>query len=219
MTNESPFQSASSVGKYRSDGPILGRLLAEHQALDCELAFDPVQGGWVRADAVDDFHPSTGARPGWPRLAGTVALRAWTPEDADLFRGLLDDPAVWEHLPNPYPGPISRQMAADLIALSNDAGFHHVRAVTLDGVPVGQVRLEYSDAGTELSYWIGRQYWGRGIAGRAVRACLATAPVRGALHARVRPGNTASRRVLDRAGFRPASEGLRDGWLIVVRPD
>lgn len=219
MTNEVSFHKDHAVGRLRTDGPLTGRLLDNHRGLGAELAFDPVQMGWVRADVLDDFHPETGRRAGWPQPVNAstrIVLRPWDSSESDAFASLLDDPRVWEHMPQPYPGKITRDIADSLIALSNDGAFHHVRAIEVEGVAVGQVRLEYSDRGSELSYWIGRMHWRRGIAGRAVRLFLETAPIRGQLHARVRPENLASLRLLDRAGFRrqdKASDG--SGWVIL----
>lgn len=221
MTNETSFHSDHAVGRMRSDGPLTGPLLANHVGLGAELAFDPVQMGWVRSDVVDDLHPKTGLRPGWPRpvtSATPITLRPWRSDESDVFAALLDDPRLWEHMPQPYPGQITRDTADSLIALSNDGTFHHVRAIEVDGVIAGQVRLEYSDRGSELSYWIGRNHWRRGIAGRAVRRFLETAPVRGTLHARVRPGNVASLRLLERAGFRRQDTSASEpGWVILQR--
>jgi len=221
MTNEVFFHTDHAVGRLRSDGPLTGRLLADHFDLGAELAFDPLQMGWVRADVSDDFHPQTGLHPGWPKPVTSetrIVLRPWDSAESDVFAALLDDPRLWEHMPQPYPGQITRDIADGLIALSNDGAFHHVRAIEVDGVAVGQVRLEYSDRGSELSYWIGRSHWRRGIAGRAVRRFLETTPVRGQLHARVRPENLASLRLLERAGFRrqdTACDG--SGWVILHR--
>jgi RimJ/RimL family protein N-acetyltransferase len=53
----------------------------------------------------------------------------------------------------------------------------------------------------EVTYWIGRSYWGRGIATGALNAFLTVDPTR-PLHARVAYDNVASRRVLEKCGFR-----------------
>jgi RimJ/RimL family protein N-acetyltransferase len=53
----------------------------------------------------------------------------------------------------------------------------------------------------EVPYWIGRSYWGKGIATAALDAFLAVDPSR-PLHARVASDNVASRRVLEKCGFR-----------------
>jgi len=53
----------------------------------------------------------------------------------------------------------------------------------------------------EVTYWIGRSYWGRGIATSALRAFLTIDRSR-PLHARVAHDNVASHRVLEKCGFR-----------------
>ncbi len=52
----------------------------------------------------------------------------------------------------------------------------------------------------EVSYWIGRQYWGRGLATQALTRFLADFPER-PLHARAVKDNIASIRVLEKCGF------------------
>ncbi|SEG82420.1 Protein N-acetyltransferase, RimJ/RimL family [Actinacidiphila yanglinensis] len=52
----------------------------------------------------------------------------------------------------------------------------------------------------EVTYWIGREYWGRGCATAALRALLAEVPER-PLHARAAADNAASIRVLEKCGF------------------
>ena len=53
----------------------------------------------------------------------------------------------------------------------------------------------------EATYWIGRSYWGKGIATDALNAFLAVDRSR-PLHAHVASDNVASRRVLEKCGFR-----------------
>lgn len=53
----------------------------------------------------------------------------------------------------------------------------------------------------EVTYWIGRSHWGQGIATDALTALLAVDRSR-PLHARVASDNVASRRVLEKCGFR-----------------
>jgi len=57
----------------------------------------------------------------------------------------------------------------------------------------------------EVTYWIGRSHWGKGIATSALRAFLAVDLSR-PLHARVAYDNVASRRVLEKCGFVFVSE-------------
>ncbi|EGY02343.1 Acetyltransferase [Nitrospirillum viridazoti Y2] len=51
-----------------------------------------------------------------------------------------------------------------------------------------------------IAYWLGRAFWGRGIASAAVTQFIAGIPTR-PLYARVAVSNMASARVLSRAGF------------------
>jgi RimJ/RimL family protein N-acetyltransferase len=74
-------------------------------------------------------------------------------------------------------------------------------AVVFDDDVVGTIG-SWGDAGErEVTYWIGRSHWGRGIATEALTAFLAVERSR-PLHARVASDNVASRRVLEKCGFR-----------------
>ena len=57
----------------------------------------------------------------------------------------------------------------------------------------------------EVSYWIGRDYWGRGIATRALSAFLEHITIR-PLFARIAKDNAASLRVLEKCGFAIAGQ-------------
>ncbi|MEU9209635.1 GNAT family N-acetyltransferase [Streptomyces sp. NPDC048415] len=76
-----------------------------------------------------------------------------------------------------------------------------VRAVLADGDVVGSAAVYGEPGEREVTYWIDRAYWGRGIATAALRALLAQVPER-PLYARAAADNTASRRVLEKCGFR-----------------
>ena len=101
-----------------------------------------------------------------------------------------------------------------------------MRAVTKNGLPVGQVRLHFGvdsndPSVAEISYWVGRAYWGRGIAGAAVAAFLTQIrdehPAVTALVAKVKTGNRASERVLLRAGFLAEGRDPDDPHWMVYR--
>jgi RimJ/RimL family protein N-acetyltransferase len=76
------------------------------------------------------------------------------------------------------------------------------RAIVVeDGEVVGTIGSWGDSDEREVTYWIGSAYWGRGIATGALNAFLAVDPSR-PLHARVASDNVASRRVLEKCGFR-----------------
>ena len=209
----------------RSEGPYSPDTAKALREDGVPLAFDPVQIGAVPTHVPDDI--DTGAIPpkaGWPSIdqitsGSAVSLRAWTQADAPDFHTLLNDPDMWRYMPTPYPDPLTRDMANDLIDLSNDAAHHHVSAVIVGGQPVGQVRLEFLDNTTaEISYWIGKPYWGKGLAGQAVQACLETIPeahpALTTLTAKVHRDNPASQRVVERIGLKKDRPDPQDpAWI------
>jgi RimJ/RimL family protein N-acetyltransferase len=75
------------------------------------------------------------------------------------------------------------------------------KTIVCDGQVVGSVS-SYEDAGKpEVTYWIGRAYWGQGIATRALSEFLAHVNRARPIYARVAKDNLGSRRVLEKCGF------------------
>jgi RimJ/RimL family protein N-acetyltransferase len=75
------------------------------------------------------------------------------------------------------------------------------RAVVVDGDVAGTIGSWGDTDERELTYWIGRAYWGRGVATTALTKFLAIDLCR-PVHARLAYDNVASRRVLEKCGFR-----------------
>ena len=75
------------------------------------------------------------------------------------------------------------------------------RAIVADGEVAGTIGSWGEPDDRELTYWIGRNYWNRGIATAALTAFLAVDPNR-PLNARVAQDNVPSLRVLEKCGFR-----------------
>jgi RimJ/RimL family protein N-acetyltransferase len=75
------------------------------------------------------------------------------------------------------------------------------RAIVFDGEVVGAIGSWGDPDEREVTYWIGRSYWGKGIATGALAAFLTVEQTR-PLHAHVAYDNVASRRVLEKCGFR-----------------
>jgi RimJ/RimL family protein N-acetyltransferase len=75
------------------------------------------------------------------------------------------------------------------------------RVIVVGGEVAGTIG-SWGDAGErEVTYWIGRFYWGKGIATCALSAFLTVDESR-PLHARIAYDNVASQRVLEKCGFR-----------------
>jgi RimJ/RimL family protein N-acetyltransferase len=226
---EDPVLVLSTARPYRlrSDGVLDAAALQQCRTGGVPLAYDPVQGGWLPADVVDDLDDWALPLSAALAPAGRFRFRPWRPEEAALLRALLDDPLMWRHLPEPYPAPVSEALAGELIAVSALGGHHEVLAAEADDAPVGQMRLLFGGHGAdrgeaELSYWLGRAQWGQGL-GRALVAeatalAFARHPGLGRLTARVHPENAASARALVHAGFRDTGAPLPGGWHLFERP-
>ena len=132
-------------------------------------------------------------------MAG-VALRPVEDSDLDaLFEQQRDPEAVRMAAFTP-PDPNDRSaFDAHMARVLTAPDITH-RAVTCDGELVGSIASFPIEGQTEITYWIDRGAWGRGIATRAVALLLDLVPDR-PLYARVASDNGGSLRVLHKSGF------------------
>ena len=67
--------------------------------------------------------------------------------------------------------------------------------------------LSYEEEGApEVTFWIGREYWGQGVATEALSLFLADVDRRRPMRARAAKDNAASLRVLEKCGFKVIDE-------------
>jgi RimJ/RimL family protein N-acetyltransferase len=76
-----------------------------------------------------------------------------------------------------------------------------IKTIVVAGEIAGYVSSYEEDGQPEVTYWLGKAYWGQGIATRALAAFLETANTTRPIHARVAQDNRASLRVLQKCGF------------------
>ncbi|MEW6403865.1 MAG: GNAT family N-acetyltransferase [Chloroflexota bacterium] len=74
------------------------------------------------------------------------------------------------------------------------------KTILYDGQVAGSLASFELMGEREVGYWIGREYWGRGIATKALRQFLGVVQTR-PLFGHVAKHNVASRRVLEKCGF------------------
>jgi RimJ/RimL family protein N-acetyltransferase len=75
------------------------------------------------------------------------------------------------------------------------------RVIDVDGAIAGTIGSFRFENHPEVTYWVDRTQWGKGIAGAALRILLAETAER-PLYARAASDNVGSLRVLEKAGFR-----------------
>jgi RimJ/RimL family protein N-acetyltransferase len=135
-------------------------------------------------------------------------LREWRRGDEPSLVRHANNRNVWINLRDTFPHPYTPADARSWIRLATTQGLNHVFAVDVDGFAVGAIGLRPGDDihrfSAEIGYWLGEEYWNRGIATEAVVAVVDYAfaslgMVR--LHAEVFEWNHASMRVLEKAGF------------------
>ena len=117
-----------------------------------------------------------------------------------------DLPIFFEHQCDPEAARLAAFPARDLETflahwakvLSDDTTTK--MTILVDGAVAGNI-VSFDHAGKrEIGYWLGRVYWGRGIATRAVSAFVSQAPER-PLYAGIAKHNVGSIRVLEKCGF------------------
>lgn len=85
------------------------------------------------------------------------------------------------------------------------AGDILIRTIVVDGDVAGSVSSYVQEGETEVTYWLGRDFWGRGIATAALAEFLKFQTTR-PIYARAAKDNTGSLRVLEKCGFRIIGE-------------
>ncbi|HET9379500.1 MAG TPA: GNAT family N-acetyltransferase [Streptomyces sp.] len=130
-----------------------------------------------------------------------IALRAVHDSDLPVFYRQLNDPESLHMAAFTPEHPEDRDaFDAHWERVRASAGVV-CRAVLLDGDVVGHAAVYGEPGQREVTYWVDRWYWGRGIATAALRALLAEVPDR-PLYARAAADNARSVRVLEKCGFR-----------------
>jgi len=141
-----------------------------------------------------------------------VEIRPLSRDDVERVQELASDPAVAEmtRLPSPYP-PDGAAKFFEQSQTERREGRGFVFALVAGGELVGLCSLR--DVGSEpesaeLGYWIGRPYWGRGLASAGAASVVAWGfgelELR-RLFARTMERNAASARVLEKLGFEAVS--------------
>jgi RimJ/RimL family protein N-acetyltransferase len=127
----------------------------------------------------------------------TVRLREVEPTDVPVFYEHQADPESVRMVA--FASRDREAHAAHLERILTDPQVV-MRTIVEDDAVAGQVLSFPRDGVREVGYWLGRRFWGRGIATAALGEFLRIDPSR-PLHGVVAEHNAASRRVLEHHGF------------------
>ena len=144
-----------------------------------------------------------------------MILRHWRTDDANELAQQANDRRIWRAMRDAFPHPYGRTDAERFIAKAAAMSPRTYFAIEVDGRVAGGIgytlHTDVERIGAEVGYWLGAEFWGRGIATAAVRELTALAfaahPELQRLYAVPFSTNPASARVLEKCGY------LREGTL------
>ena len=138
-------------------------------------------------------------------------VSAWNDGDQDRRIALADDYDIWiwANLDDSFPHPYTRKDAEEWVSLQStkDPAEHFAicdAAGPIGGIGVNTERGDSTNS-AELGYFVGKPFWGQGIATAAAKAVTAygfdtVGLIR--ISAKVKISNGASARVLEKVGYR-----------------
>ena len=146
---------------------------------------------------------------------GPIVVREWEEADAEAVVRPANDRRVWLGLRDAFPHPYGIEDGQRFIAKARAMTPRTFFAIEVEGRVAGGIGYTlHSDVeriGAEVGYWLGHEFWGRGIATTALRLLTAHAfqahPELQRLWAVPYATNAASARVLEKAGY------VREGTL------
>jgi RimJ/RimL family protein N-acetyltransferase len=152
-------------------------------------------------------------------------IRPWRLNDAESLVRHANNRRVWIALRDFFPYPYTIEDAHTFLKSVINSEPVTLFCVEVNGAAVGGIGIrigaDVHRQTAELGYWLGEEFWGRGIMTETVTGftdfCFENFPLR-RIYAEPFANNSASARVLEKAGF--AFEGrlknnvLKDGKLL-----
>lgn len=143
-----------------------------------------------------------------------VNIRPWKPEDAGVLAAICNNKKIWLNVRDRFPHPYTVGNAVEWIAFTTSQNPIQNMAVTYYGQVAGSIGVMPKDdvnrKSIEIGYFVGEDYWGLGIASKAVALLIDYIKshfdvIR--VYAEVFNHNKASMKVLEKNGFH--LEGIR----------
>ena len=152
-------------------------------------------------------------------------VRPWRLNDAESIASHANNRKVWLVVRDRFPHPYTIQDAHEFLQRATTEQPEMKFCIEVEGAAVGGIGVHPGEDvhrhTATMGYWLGEQFWGRGIMSEAVTAvtdfCFRNFPVR-RISAEVFANNHASARVLEKAGFtfegRLTNHVLKEGKLL-----
>ena len=134
------------------------------------------------------------------KLSGSVVLRDVMTDDLPIFFEQQLDPEANIMAAFTAKDPTDRDaFDAHWVRILDDDTITN-KTILFDGNVVGHIESFVQFGSPSVGFWIGKAYWGKGIATRALSAFLGHITTR-PLYARAAQDNVGSIRVLEKCGF------------------
>jgi [ribosomal protein S5]-alanine N-acetyltransferase len=159
------------------------------------------------------------------RVLERCTIRQWRLDDAESLARHANNRKVWLAVRDLFPHPYTIQDANEFLqrTVSEQPAMKfciEIEGAAVGGIGVHPVQDVHRHTAT-VGYWLGEEFWGRGIMTEAVTAvtdfCFQNFPLR-RISAEVFANNPASARVLEKTGFtfegRLKNDVLKDGKLL-----
>jgi [ribosomal protein S5]-alanine N-acetyltransferase len=156
---------------------------------------------------------------------GKYIIRNWHIQDAPSIAKYANNRKIWINLRDAFPYPYSLEDAEAFIARLIEADPVTIFAIATKAEAISSIGLmlgkDVHRFTAEIGYWLAEPYWGKGIMANAVQFLAAWAFRELKLHrisAEPYSTNTASHRVLEKAGFTREgvlrSSAFKDGKIL-----
>jgi [ribosomal protein S5]-alanine N-acetyltransferase len=155
----------------------------------------------------------------------TCEVRSWQPQDVASLVTHANNPKVASNLRDRFPSPYTSRDGREFIKLARGMTPESFFAIAVNGEAAGGIGFvplhDVERVSSEVGYWLGEAYWGRGIVTEALVAITRYAmETHGFTRLFALPfaHNEASCRVLEKAGYvleaRLRKSAIKDGTII-----
>lgn len=138
-----------------------------------------------------------------------ITLRPWLPTDLESLVHFANNEKIARNLTNRFSYPYTHEHGETFLALASNRNPPTILAIDHREQAIGGIGLHPQEdiffLNAELGYWLAEPYWGKGIATHSVKLMVEYAWQNFKIErifARPFGSNTASQRVLEKAGFK-----------------
>lgn len=136
-------------------------------------------------------------------------LRPWNINDLESLVQHANNPKIAKFMTDGFPHPYTKEKGISFIEMATKDSPIHIFAIDMDGKAVGGIGIhpqqDIMKKNAELGYWLGEEYWGKGIVSGAIKQVIDFAFTTydiNRVFARPFGTNVASQKVLEKCGFK-----------------